>query len=163
MMAHEPAESGRRTILLVDMRPTVLRRTAELIRNSGHDVIEAASFDDAKRALAARHPSLLISSLRLGAFNGLHLVHLGRLARPDLNAIIISHGADAVLQTEAERAGASLLVEPVPTAAFLGLIVSMLETDALAPACASPRPDHQRGEASQPEPPILNRESPRSF
>jgi DNA-binding NtrC family response regulator len=160
-MAHKQAESGRGTILLVDTRPAALRRTAELIRGDGHDVIEAASFDDAKLVLAARHPALLISSLRLAAFNGLHLVHLGRVAQPDLNAIIISHGTDAVLQTEAERVGALLLVEPVSTEAFLALIARMLETEALAPASASPCSEHRQGEPSQPE--FSNPERRQSF
>jgi sigma-B regulation protein RsbU (phosphoserine phosphatase) len=113
------------TILLVDTRYAALRRTAESLRRAGYDVIEAASFDDAKRVLAVRRPALLISHLRLAAFNGLHLVHLGRLAQPDLNAIIISSGADAALQVEAERVGASLLVEPVPTSALHSLIGRM--------------------------------------
>jgi DNA-binding NtrC family response regulator len=120
------SEPGRGTILLVDTRVAALRRTGDLLRRVGHDLIEAASFDDAKRLLAARRPALVISSLRLAAFNGLHLVHLGRLAQPDINAIIISSGADAVLQREAERVGASLLVEPVPTPAFLSLIARMV-------------------------------------
>jgi DNA-binding NtrC family response regulator len=94
----------------------------------GHDVIDAGSFDDAKRLLAARRPALIISSLRLAAFNGLHLVHLGRLAQPDLGAIILSAGADEVLRAEAERVGASLLVEPVPTATLLSHIAQMIET-----------------------------------
>jgi len=109
-------------ILVVDTRVAALRRTGELLRRAGHDVIEACSFVDGKRLLATRRPALVVSSLRLAAFNGLHLVHLGRLAQPDLNAIIVAPAADAVLQAEAEQVGASLLVEPVPTAALLSLI-----------------------------------------
>jgi DNA-binding NtrC family response regulator len=148
-MKQTSAQSGRSTILLVDTRLAALRRTAELIRRDGHDVIEAASFDEAKRALATQHPALLISSLKLAAFNGLHLVHFGRLAQPDLNAIIISQRADTVLQTEAEHVGASLLVEPVPTEALLALVARMLETETLAPACGSFRLERRRGDRRQ--------------
>lgn len=128
-MSESPAKFESRTILLVDTRIAALRRTSDLLRRAGHHVIEAGSFDDAKRALGTRAPALVISGLRLAAFNGLHLVHLARLNRPETNAIIISGGADAVLQSEAERVGASLLVEPVPPSDLLSLIERMLEAD----------------------------------
>jgi DNA-binding NtrC family response regulator len=116
-------------ILVVDTRVAARRRVADSIRRAGYEVIEAASFDEAKRSLIARRPALVISSVRLAAFNGLHLVHLGRLAQPKLGAIIFSSGADAMLQVEAERVGASILQEPVPTATLLSLIDRMLDQD----------------------------------
>jgi DNA-binding NtrC family response regulator len=128
-MSESPAKFESRTILLVDTRIAALRRTSDLLRRAGHYVVEAASFDDAKKFLATRTPALVISGLRLAAFNGLHLVHLARLNRPEMSAIIVSSGADAVLQSEAERVGASLLVEPVPPPDLLSLIDRMLEAD----------------------------------
>jgi DNA-binding NtrC family response regulator len=118
-----------RTILVVDTRAAVLRRTGDALRRAGYEIFEADSFGDAKRILLSRKPAVLISGLRLAAFNGLHLVHLARLTRPDLNAIIISASADAILQTEAERVGASLLVEPVPPLTLLSVISRMLDDD----------------------------------
>jgi DNA-binding NtrC family response regulator len=125
-MTDTDTEVGRGTILLVDTRLAALRRMGELLRRAGHDVIEAASFDDAKRLLASRRTVLLISSLRLGAFNGLHLVHLGRLVQPALPAIIVTADSDAALESEAECAGASLVLEPVPPGALLSLMARML-------------------------------------
>jgi DNA-binding NtrC family response regulator len=120
-------------ILVVDTRVSALRRVADSIRRAGYDVIEAASFGEAKRSLSARRPALVISSLRLAAFNGLHLVHLGRLAQPKLGAIIFSSGADAMLEAEAECVGASILQEPVPTASLLSLIDRILDLDLVGP------------------------------
>jgi len=114
---------------VVDTKVAALRRAADSIRRAGYQVIEAASFEEGKRALISRRPALLISSLRLAAYNGLHLVHLGRLLLTTLSAIIISSGVDAMLQAEAERVGASILLEPVPTAALLALIDRMLGVD----------------------------------
>jgi two-component system NtrC family sensor kinase len=128
-MSHALADCRHSPILLVDTRFPVLRRMGDLLRRSGYDVIEAGSFEEGNRLLAERRPPLLISNLRLAAFNGLHLVHLGRLTQPDLTAIIISAGADVALQAEAERAGASLLVEPVPNSTLLSLIVRVLEPE----------------------------------
>jgi DNA-binding NtrC family response regulator len=136
-MSDAQAKDGIGTILVVDTRLTVLRRTGELLRRAGHDVIEATSFDDAKRLLTERRPSLLLSSLRLGAFNGLHLVHRARLGQPKLSAIIVSADSDAALQSEAERVGASLVVEPVPTTTLLSLIERTLEAvGQIAPGAA---------------------------
>lgn len=87
-------------------------------------------------------PALVISSLRLAAFNGLHLVHLGRLAQPRLGAIIFSSGADATLETEAERVGASILQEPVPTASLLALIERMLDLGLADDASLIDRPNN---------------------
>ena len=114
-----------------------MRRAGDVIRRAGYEVIEAATFDEAKRALAALRPALLISSLRLAAYNGLHLVHLGRLMLSTLGAIIIASGADAMLQAEAERVGASILQEPVPTGVLLALIGRMLDVDRVEPPVAS--------------------------
>lgn len=143
-------ESGVRfrncPILVVDTRVAALRRTSELLRREGFDVIEAGSFNEAKRSLVGGSPALLISSLRLAAFNGLHLVHLARLARPQLHAIIISAGADAMLQSEAEQAGASLLLEPVPPSMLLSLIFQMLrdDTGSVEPAAGFERRHSER-------------------
>ena len=125
-MPQTPEKTGHDTILLVDTHLAALRRTGELLRRVGHHVIETGSFQDAKSALAVQSPQLVISSLRLGPFNGLHLVHLGRLADPGLAAIIISPTGDAVLQTEADQVGALLVVEPVPTASLLALIAKLM-------------------------------------
>src|SRR5262245_54497762 len=113
-------------ILLVDTRVAALRRTNDLLRRAGYQAIEATTFDDAKRILVSVSASVLISSLRLGAFNGLHLVHLARLARPEMTTIIISGRADATLQQEMDLAGASLLVEPVPPSTLLSLLAQTI-------------------------------------
>jgi DNA-binding NtrC family response regulator len=106
-------------ILLVDTRSASLRRLSDTLHRAGHVVIEAASFDDAKHALADYRPGVLISALRLAAFNGLHLVHLGRLLNPDLNAIIVSTDRDVLLHDEVHLVGATLLIEPLHIPALL--------------------------------------------
>jgi DNA-binding NtrC family response regulator len=117
--------SGRRggsAILLVDTRLANLRRLSDTLQRAGHRVIEAPSFDDAKHALAIHEPDVLITALRLAAFNGLHLVHLGRLSNPDLNAIILSTERDAALHDEVHLVGATLLIEPLHLPTVLTLL-----------------------------------------
>jgi DNA-binding NtrC family response regulator len=148
-MKDELMPSPRGPILVVDTRVAALRRIGELLRSAGQDVVEAWSFVDAKRQLAARPPALVISSLRLAAFTGLHVVHLGRLAQPDLNAIIVAPGADTALQAEAEHVGASLLVEPVSIDALLALVARILGTEVLTPADASFRLERREEDRRQ--------------
>ena len=120
------------TILLVDTRPAVLRRYGDLLQRAGYDVVQAATFDDAKHALCAQRPQLVISHLRLAAFNGLHLVHLGHLAQPDLDAIIITGESDLAMRAEAERLGATVLVEPVHSAELLSAVARVIKQDVTA-------------------------------
>ena len=84
-----------------------------LLRDSGHDVIFAAGFEAAIRALADHLPDLLISQVRLGAFNGLHLVIRSHIDHLTMHAIVLDSVHDSVLELEAQRYGAAYLVEPV--------------------------------------------------
>ena len=118
------AHPVRSSILLVDTRAANLRRLSDTLQRAGHRVIEAASFEDAKHALAVHEPDILISALRLAAFNGLHLIHLGRLSNPNLNAIILSTERDASLHDEVHFIGATLLIEPVHTLMLLDLLAT---------------------------------------
>ena len=115
-----------RSILLVDTRSAVLRRLSEMLNRGGYDVVLAASFEDAKRALMFHQPWLIISNLRLAAFNGLHLVHLGRLADPDLRAIVIASGNDMLLQGEAEEMGATVMAEPLHSGELLSEVARLI-------------------------------------
>lgn len=114
------------SILLVDTRSAVLRRLSEMLNRAGYAVVLAASFEDAKRALTFHQPWVIISHLRLAAFNGLHLVHLGRLADPELRAIVVASGTDVLLQGEAEEMGATVMVEPLHSGELLSELARLI-------------------------------------
>jgi len=120
------SELSEAKILLVDTRCTALRRFGDSLQRAGYDVVEAASFDEAKRALVNR-PTLLITNLRLGAFNGLHLLHLGRLAEPQLQAIILACVSESTFKDEADALGVLLMIEPVHTADLVMAAGRMLD------------------------------------
>jgi hypothetical protein len=61
-------------------------------------------FQDARPRLLSRRPDLLITNLRLKAYNGLHLVHLA--AGTPTRCIVYSTSDDIVLAREAQAAGA---------------------------------------------------------
>jgi len=115
----QSAQTGR--ILLVDTNGVRLRRFSDALERAGFPVIPASSFEEAKQALTSEHPAMVITYLRLAAFNGLHIVHLGRLMQPNLAAVIVGSAADVVLQNDAHRIGATFLLEPVHSATLVSL------------------------------------------
>ena len=67
------------------------------------DVTGAATYDAAKRLLAASSFDLLISDVRLRGFNGLTLVMKCRADYPDMAVIIISGYDEPLIDLEASR------------------------------------------------------------
>ena len=100
-------------VLLVGITPERIACRADVLGKSGFDVVAALGFQEAVRLLADHSPSLLISELRLGEFNGLHLVIRSQSAQPTMRAIFLDSAYDSVLELEAQRHGAVYLVEPV--------------------------------------------------
>jgi DNA-binding NtrC family response regulator len=84
-----------------------------MLSSLGFRVTVSDSFQEAKTQLMMR-PLLLVTELRLGEYNGLHLVLRGKAVRPDMEAIVTSHVTDTVLSAEAERLGATFVPKNVP-------------------------------------------------
>jgi DNA-binding response OmpR family regulator len=80
----------------------------------GFHVTVADNFHEALERMRVP-PTLLMADIRLGEFNGLHLVLRGKAARRDLAAIVTSAVADSVLQSEAEQLGATFVQKPTST------------------------------------------------
>ncbi len=59
---------------------------------------------------------LVIADVRLGAFNGLHIVARCRAERREMAAIVTDKSRDAVLEQDALRLGAAYLVKPIEPA-----------------------------------------------
>jgi two-component system response regulator RegA len=101
------------------------------------EVTVANSFAVAKAGLAAHPPAILVTELRLGEYNGLHLVLRSKTVRPDTAAIVLADSPDPVLQEEARKLGALFIVKPVSKeeliAAALRLTLSAPGERALTP------------------------------
>lgn len=103
-------------------------RLSELLTSAGYDATAAPSFEDARLLVGAHPPDLLIAQLRLGAFNGLHLVLRGRAERPDMSAIITTGPEDHMIKSEATDFG--VLCVPTPLAGdthFLAVVAKAIE------------------------------------
>jgi ActR/RegA family two-component response regulator len=100
-------------IAIVHEDAAVAAEWAVGLSTAGFRVITSGSFEDGKALLAAAvPPALLIVSVRLGAYNGLHLVIRGKLDHPEMAAIVASETFDATLEDEVRSYGAIYLSGP---------------------------------------------------
>lgn len=84
-----------------------------------------AEFPAARELLATRQPDLLITDVRLGAYNGLHLVLHGKIMRPTMKAIVLTRAEDPVLRQEAALLDAVLLVKDGDAGWVAGVLATL--------------------------------------
>lgn len=120
-------------VLFVDDDPAYLSACAMILTADGHAVIACAGFNEGRRRLAEDHFDALITDVRLGAYNGLHLVVL---AAPSTIKIALSAFPDSVIRREAEQAGARFVVKPSDCATVSALLA---QRQPITPTTAQPR------------------------
>ena len=119
-----PASSPQpKRVLLVDDE-RVLLEGLERALGSRHDVVGASSFEEAHRLLRAQSFDVLITDVRLGAFNGLQLAGLARDLHPTMLILVFSGFDDVVLRQEASKLNATYLTKPVTAQQLLQIIGS---------------------------------------
>ena len=105
-------------ILVLDDDEHALSGIVELLRDAGHHVTGAATYDAAKRLLQVSPFDLLVSDVRVRSFNGLHLVMQTRADHPETAIIIITGYDDPLIELEAHRYRADLICKPIRPAEF---------------------------------------------
>ncbi len=113
-------------VLVVDDEPQVLDYLTSALTRSGYLATPCGRFEDAKAALAAGRPDLLLTDIRLGAYNGLQLAILATQKYPGTPVIILTGFEDPTLRDEAQRAGATFVVKPVTLEDLLSRVQSAL-------------------------------------
>lgn len=113
-------------ILVLDDDEHALSGIVELLRDAGHHVTGAATYDAAKRLLAVGPFDLLITDVRLRSFNGLHLVMQTRTDQPEMAVIIITGYEDPMIELEAHRYRAELIRKPIRPAEFQARVAKLL-------------------------------------
>jgi DNA-binding NtrC family response regulator len=124
----------QRTVLVVDLNPTDRAKTVRLLEAAGYLVTATGNFNEAKHLIAQAAPDLLVTDLRLGSYNGLHLVLRSKTDHPGMASLVTSRFDDPVLQAEAERQKAAFLVRPIADEAFLDAIAQTLGSVSAADA-----------------------------
>jgi DNA-binding response OmpR family regulator len=106
-------------VIVVDVEPSVVAKFAAPLRRAGYAPSAAHSFQDAVRLLIASEPAVLVVSLELGAYNGLHLLLRSSVETPSTKVIVVGP-ANSSLENEARALGASAyLPRPVTAAALV--------------------------------------------
>ena len=113
-------------ILVLDDDEHALSGIVELLRDAGHHVTGASTYDAAKRLLAVTPFDLLITDVRLRSFNGLHLVMHTRADHPDMAVMIVTGYDDPMIELEAHRYRAELVRKPVRPAELQAKVLAAL-------------------------------------
>jgi DNA-binding response OmpR family regulator len=114
-------------ILVLDDDENALAGIVELLRDAGHIVTGAATYDAAKRLLAVACFDLFVADVRLRGFNGLNLVRQSRQEHPEMATIIITGYDVSMIELEAGRYGAAFVRKPIRPKDFLETIARTLE------------------------------------
>jgi len=112
-------------VLAVDADQKALSRTKDILAASGYLVVCASAYGEAKERLRLAPPDLLITAVKLGAYNGLQLV-IHASTNPKTPAIIIGERGDIVLEKEAEKLGAAYLSAPIERDSLIPIVEKLL-------------------------------------
>lgn len=107
-------------VLVIDDNAAYLSACTAILSADGHDVVGGASFDEGRRWLSRDAFDVIVADVRLGAYNGLHLL---TLAPPAAVKIAMSAFADPVLRHDAEQGGARFVVKPADCTSLLALLL----------------------------------------
>jgi len=110
------------SLVLVDDDDDVLKPLSRYLATRGYEVASYSKFEAARHDIAYLRPDIIVTDVRLGAFNGLQLAMLARDVRPDARVVVFSGFDDPVLKEEARRIGATYLTKPVTGQALIALI-----------------------------------------
>ena len=111
-------------------------RLIDVLSGAGYRTSGVATFAEAKQILGSSSADLVIAEERLGAFNGLHVIVLGRAVHPDLKAIVMTAQRDPALETDARRLNVDCVVESADPEEWLESVSRTL--DAGMPCIAGP-------------------------
>jgi two-component system nitrogen regulation response regulator GlnG len=99
-------------ILLVETDAVVAVRLTAALQQAGFGVLHVDGFEDALSRVRQAPVALLITAVRLGPYNGLHLILRARGQQPRLPAIITTPTHDPLVEADATSIGVAYLAKP---------------------------------------------------
>jgi DNA-binding NtrC family response regulator len=117
--------TGSPSVLIVDCDRESLDGLMAVMAGAGYRVTGVQSFEEGRRALDGS-PDVLVTGIRLGAYNGLQLIIRGRALNPRLRAIVVTAHPDLVVRREAEQLHALYMVKPVDPARLLDQVAQAM-------------------------------------
>jgi DNA-binding response OmpR family regulator len=113
--------------LVVDADPQALTELCRLLERAGYLVASASTLAEGTRQLVSVRPDLLVTTVRLSGFSGLHLVARGRMLLPDVVAVVTHAAADPTLQADAAAHGAFYFCAPIDPGLLLEIVAQSLD------------------------------------
>ena len=118
-------------VLVVDTDPASRAAMDRMLRTAGNMVTSVAEFEAAEERLVYAPPDVLITAVKLGTHNGIHLVLRAQSDHPHTQAIVLHTDDDPVLEEEATSAGATYVKLPVDETRFVALVQELLAESSL--------------------------------
>ena len=119
-------------VLVVDPDPADRMFVTTALIAAGFSIRAANDYHEAKaQLLVASCPLILMTEVRLGAYNGLQLALRARAATPKIPVLVMSAWPEPVLQRDAESIGATFAVKPLTRDELLAAVCRT----ALRPRC----------------------------
>lgn len=109
-------------VLIVDDEPALLDALKIALERGDCDVTACRTFEDARQQLLSEDFDVLVTDVRLGAFNGIQLAVVARDRNPAMKIVVFSGYDDPVLRSEAANLGATYLVKPITAEQLLNFI-----------------------------------------
>jgi DNA-binding response OmpR family regulator len=106
-----------RRVLVVAPDPDVADTLIDWLSSQGHAAHVVTDFEAAKPELDGNPPDLLVTEVKLGAFNGLHLAIRARTSPWDTPSIVIGD-PDCVLEKDARNEHVRYLTQPLEESVF---------------------------------------------
>ncbi len=120
-----PPEVARKRVLIVDDEPDVLETLAAMVSTGGYEVVTCGDFEEAKKYVTETPPDILITDVRLGAYNGLQLAVVMRSTCLTCPIVVLSAFDDPTLRLEAAHLHAVYLAKPVSKKELLVCIAGL--------------------------------------
>ena len=111
-------------VLIVDDEPGFLDGITTALECEGREIAGCSTFEDARNRLLTEDFDILLTDVRLGAFNGIQLAIIAHDRNPDIGLVVFSGFDDPVLRAEASGVGAQYLVKPVTAVQLLDLMAT---------------------------------------
>jgi DNA-binding NtrC family response regulator len=108
--------------LVVEPNEVDMIRIVSTLTGSGFRVSSTDNYPDAKAFLSTHPPLVLVTEIRLEAYNGLQLALRARSMTPRVTVIVTSGYPDSVLQRDAERVGATFALKPLDASELLAAV-----------------------------------------
>jgi two-component system response regulator YesN len=125
-------------VLVVDDHPDVLQTLLRFLSFGEYQTVGLTCFAQAKRYIEREQPDILVTDVRLGAFNGLQLALCLRTRHPAAGIVVLSAWDDPTLREQTARLGARYHLKPLTKTQLLDAVSASL----------NPASDEIRREAS---------------